>query len=299
MAPKNITSVFQDKSLDYIISFAIKVEVDAFESANSKEEYHQLLSEKIYEIHKERREYNQKRKEMQLQLQGGPGFGPVLNDNSSAASSTLVGQSEDLSNERGNFKKIVLARHKQLFQMREDIKKITISVKEKEALDPEAQRKYERAKEECDQISKKIDKLGNRLNQLKKMLEEKGIFLTDNNPHLNRTPSELAKSVSDNDLIEERRKNTRREVAVQRRYNQLRAANLNRGLVEEDEGTFDLTPLDEALPSVSHSKRATGLKRRTLKLQDIVMNSMKEKRLIRLATADLCSMDTAAPGQNS
>ncbi|GBN39682.1 hypothetical protein AVEN_236273-1 [Araneus ventricosus] len=129
-----------------------------------------------------------------------------------------------------------------------------------------------------------------------------------NDPRINRkTPSEVANSYRECDRIEERRYRVREEVSAHRRNNQLKVANLNRGLVMDVDGqgtsksdhTYDLTSLKEALPLVSHCSKKAPRMKRTLKLQDLVMNSMQENRLLRLAAAGLCSMDTTTAGENS
>ncbi|CAL1301307.1 unnamed protein product [Larinioides sclopetarius] len=237
------------------------------------------------------------RKAMQMQQKDDPWIEPILG---------MGGQSKDFSNGNVNFKEIMLARQKEFFKIGEHIR-ITAKALFFLQTRAEAQRNKEKTKD-YDQTLNKIEQMGSALNRVKRMMEEKGILFTANNLHFNQktSPSELAKSVRDSDPIEERRYQVRREVATQRRNNQLRAANLNRRLVMdidcqeacESDQTFDLTPLDEALPSVSHCKRAAGMKRRTLKLQDVVMNSMKENRFIRLATAEFCSMNPTAPGEN-
>ncbi|CAL1299831.1 unnamed protein product [Larinioides sclopetarius] len=297
VSPTNDVRVFQDKSLDRLIAYAIKLEGDAYENANSREEYRELIVEQIFKIQKEQEEYHLKRKEMQMQQKDDPWIEPILG---------MGGQPKDFSNEKVNYKEILLARRKELFQTRER-DRVTAKALFLLKKQVEARRNKEKTKD-YDQTLNKTEQMGNALNRVKRMMEEKGILLAVNNLHFNQktSPSELAKSVRDSDPIEERRYQVRREVATQRRNNQLRAANLNRGLVMdidcqeacESDQTFDLTPLDEALPSVSHCKRAAGMKRRTLKLQDVVMNSMKENRFIRLATAEFCSMNPTAPGEN-
>ncbi|CAL1301311.1 unnamed protein product, partial [Larinioides sclopetarius] len=285
LSPTSDVAVFQDKSMDHLIAYAIKVEGDAYENANSREEYHELSDEQIFKIQKEQIEYHGKRNEMQMQQKDDPWIEPILD---------MVGQPKDFSNEKVNNNEILLRKQKVLFHMRESIKKATESLFNLQTR-AEAQRNKEKTVD-YDQTLNKIEEMKNALNRVKRVMDEKGIFLTANDLRFNQKTSlsELAQSIIDSDPVEKRRYQVRREVATQRRNNQLRAANLNRGLVMDidcqeackSDQTFDLTPLDEALPSVSHCKRAAGMKRRTLKLQDVVMNSMKEKRFIRLATAE-------------
>ncbi|CAL1300152.1 unnamed protein product [Larinioides sclopetarius] len=209
-----------------------------------------------------------------------------------------VGASIPLSSiKKWNEKMILLTEDERLLQLIENIRKA-----ENEFFRLQTRLKppmnNEKTKEELDQLSNKKEKVRNAMNQYKKFLKETGRLpkASDSLSNL-KNFSEFAKSVRESDSIEERRQKTRREVGIQRLYNQLRAADLNRGLFVDQ--TFDLTSLDKTLPSVSHCKRAPGMKRRTLKLQDMVMNNVKERRLIRLATAGLCSMDTTSPEQNS
>ncbi|GBM88519.1 hypothetical protein AVEN_159843-1, partial [Araneus ventricosus] len=86
-------------------------------------------------------------------------------------------------------------------------------------------------KKELDEVSNKLEEFGNKLNQTKKMLEDIGTFIMGNYPHVNRkqTPSYFANSISECDRIEERRYCVRKDVSANRRNNQLKAANLNRG----------------------------------------------------------------------
>ncbi|GBN47506.1 hypothetical protein AVEN_105903-1 [Araneus ventricosus] len=222
-------------------------------------------------------------------------------DDFNLARRSAVGKSK----EKENLERMMLKRHRLLLQIRETIKNATASVKDVKENEA-SERGHGKMKEE---LSNKLEEFENKLNQMTKMLEDIGTFIMGNDPHINRkqTPSYFANPIRECDRIEERRYYVRKEVSANRRNNQLKAANLNRGLVMDVEGqgasksdsTFDLTSLDEALPPVSHySKRATGMKR-TLKLQDLVMNNMKENRLLRFAATGLCSMDTTSAGGNS
>ncbi|CAL1301316.1 unnamed protein product [Larinioides sclopetarius] len=99
--------------------------------------------------------------------------------------------------------------------MRESIKRATESLFNVQTR-VEARRNKEKTKD-FDQTLIKIEEMGNELNRVKRMMEEKGILFTANNLHFNQktSPSELAKSVRDSDPIEERRYQVRREVATQ------------------------------------------------------------------------------------
>ncbi|CAL1301312.1 unnamed protein product [Larinioides sclopetarius] len=109
LSPTSDVAVFQDKSMDHLIAYAIKVEGDAYENANSREEYHELSDEQIFKIQKEQIEYHGKRNEMQMQQKDDPWIEPILD-------------------EKVKDKEILLAKQKVLFRMRESIKRATESL---------------------------------------------------------------------------------------------------------------------------------------------------------------------------
>ncbi|GBN95711.1 hypothetical protein AVEN_25245-1 [Araneus ventricosus] len=122
-----------------------------------------------------------------------------------------------------------------------------------------------------------------------------------------QTPSEVAQSITNSEHIENIRNYVRKDVTTNRRNCQLRAVNLNRGLVMEEDSqgasksdlTFDLTSLVEALPPVSRrSKKAPGMKR-SFKLQGRIINNMKENRALRHAATGSLSLNAATVEANN
>ncbi|GBO13994.1 Histone acetyltransferase p300 [Araneus ventricosus] len=130
-------SALLHKRMINLFAYARRIEGEMYEAANSREEYEHLLDEKVYEIQKELKERHRKMKENRMQQQVAPGLGPILSNNSSAATPTAVGKSKDFSNEKGNLEMIMQRRQRELFKITEEIKKLSASgknVKEMKAL---------------------------------------------------------------------------------------------------------------------------------------------------------------------
>ncbi|KAG6928083.1 E1A binding protein p300, partial [Chelydra serpentina] len=80
--PNPDPAVLGDERTERLVSFARRVEEESYEQANSREEYHHLLTEKIYEIHRHIQEVQENRLLGQQEVgvppalqQQGPGLG--------------------------------------------------------------------------------------------------------------------------------------------------------------------------------------------------------------------------------
>ncbi|XP_039369253.1 histone acetyltransferase p300-like isoform X3 [Mauremys reevesii] len=71
--PNPDPAVLGDERTERLVSFARRVEGESYDQANSREEYHHLLTEKIHEIHRHIQEVQENR----LLGQQGPGVPPA------------------------------------------------------------------------------------------------------------------------------------------------------------------------------------------------------------------------------
>ena len=64
----------QDPRVPSLIQYAMKVEKAMFETATSREEYYQLIAEKVYRIRKELEERRRVKNEMERRMRMGGGW---------------------------------------------------------------------------------------------------------------------------------------------------------------------------------------------------------------------------------